>query len=250
MKRQFLYTAVIISGILFSCTKEKIETPADNVSETATTANSQKGGSGSAVNLNKGLLGRFEFNNTLKDTTNQLADGISTASGRVLFTADRKGVANRAIYFNGAYGVDVFGVPLGKNMSASVWVQQHFFPTLMFIPFVTGSQSFCFAQFENIYQAGYWNGVNGQYYQSGTIDDKWHHLVATRDDISLRFYIDGVFVGSSPTPAGAGPYMPTSDYNIGYGYNAGTVYWQGSMDDLRVYNRVLSASDITALYNL
>src|SRR5215467_9358038 len=113
MKKQFLFIAVMISAILFSCSKEKIRTPIDSTDNIAPAANSQKGG-GSSVNLSKGLLGRFEFNNTLKDTTNQLADGISTASGRVLFTADRKGVANRAIYFNGAYGVDVFGVPLGK----------------------------------------------------------------------------------------------------------------------------------------
>ena len=249
MKKQILSTAVIISGILFSCTKEKIGTPIDNANEMATSVNSQKGGGSSAGNLNKGLLGRFEFNNTLKDTTNQLADGVSTV-GRVLYTTDRKGVANRAIYFNEAYGVDVNGVPLGKNMSVAVWVQNHFFPTSYMVPFVTGSQSFCFSQLENIYQAGYWNGINGQYVTSGAIDNKWHHLVATRDDISLRFYIDGVFIGSSPTPAGAGPYMPTSDYSIGYGYNAGNKYWQGSMDDLRIYNRVLSASDITALYNL
>jgi hypothetical protein len=247
MKKQFLFTAVIISGILFSCSKEKIETPEST--DAVSSSNSQKGGGSISVNLNKGLLGRYEFNNTLKDTTGQLPDGISTV-GRVLYTTDRKGVANRAIYFNEGYGVDIFGVPLGKNMSVAVWVQNHFFPTSYMVAFVTGSKSFCLSQLENTYQAAYWNGINGQYTTSGAIDDKWHHLVATRDDISLKFYIDGVFIGSSPTPAGAGPYSPTSDYSLGYGYNAGYKYWQGSMDDLRIYSRVLSASDITALYNL
>src|SRR5215510_5945452 len=122
MKKQFLFTAVIISGILFSCTKEKIETPADNVSETVPTANSQKGGGG-GVNLNKGLLGRFEFNNTLRDTTNQLADGTSTVR-RVLFTTDRHDVSNRAVYFNAAYGVNIFNVPCTPDgASISFWIK-------------------------------------------------------------------------------------------------------------------------------
>jgi len=251
MKKQFLFIAVLICAILFSCSKEKIGTP-DNSSEMAPAANSQKGGGGSSVgNLNKGLLGWYRFDSTLKDATGLLADGVSTVN-RVLYTTDRKGLPNHALYFNEGYGVQIFGVPLGTDMSVSVWVKQNIFPP-NFVPMVEGSRTFSFMQQENIYQAAYWcgiSGIPGQYYWSGQIDDKWHHLVATRDDISLKFYLDGTLIGSSPSPAGAGPYDGTSDYNLGWGYNNQYVYWKGGMDDLRIYRRVLSASEVTALFNL
>lgn len=249
MKKQFLILASTITTLAFiSCNKEKIETQQPGNSEEIATAKKPGGGGSFTPVSNKGLLGRFEFDSNLKDTTGQLADGISTAK-RVLYTTDRKGATNKAIRFNEAYGIDIFDVPLEPEMSLSVWVKHDMFPTLFLIPFVTGSQSFHFAQLENKFQGGYWNNINGQYVASGPIDNNWHHMAATRDDVSLKVYIDGILIGSSPTPAGSGPYQPTSEYVVGYGYNAGTKYWKGSLDDMRIYARTLSGTEINTLAN-
>jgi len=250
MKKQFqILAATFITVAFISCSKEKIETnEAGNSGEIATAINSKNPGAGVGT-LNKGLLGRFEFNGTLKDTTGHLADGVSTID-RVLYTRDRKGAANRAIRFNEAYGVNIFNVPLDTNMSVSVWVQYDILAVDFQLPFVEGSQSFSLSQFENSYQGAYWNGISGQYVTSGPINNLWHHLVATRDGISLKFYIDGNFIGSAPSPSGSGPYIPTNDYVIGYGYNNGYKYWKGNMDDLRIYKRVLSTVEVNNLANL
>jgi hypothetical protein len=251
MKKQILiFAAAFVMVAFVSCSKEKIETPAiDQSTEEVGAMNN-----GSLVPifinpLNIGLLGRYEFNSTLKDTTGKLPDAVSTIN-RVLYTTDRKGAANRAVRFNQAYGLNIFGVPLDTNMSVSVWVKKDIFTPDYYIQFVEGSHCLTFSQFEDKYQGGAWNGINGQYVISGSMDNNWHHLVATRDKTSLKFYIDAVLVGSSPTPAGYTPPAPTSDYNIGYGYNLGYKYWKGSMDDLRIYKRVLGTSDITKLKNL
>lgn len=246
MKKQFLIFATITTIVFTSCSKEKIEAPQTNQPEEITGA---RGGGGNVIgtSIDMGLLGRFEFNGNLKDTTGQIAPGVSTA-GRVLFTADRKEVKNRAIYFNEAYGVFVNNVPLDTNMSVSVWVRYEILPTNYFIRFVEGSSSFGLAQMENKFQGSYWNPNGGQYVGSQPMNKSWHHLVATRDNNSMKFYIDGKFIGSAASAGGAPTTM--SEYMIGYCFNAGYKYWKGAMDDLRIYNRVISQTEIQALYNL
>ena len=251
MKKQIsILIAAITTVALFSCSKEKIEMQAiDQPTEEMTTANK-----GSLVPifinpLNVGLLGRYEFNCTLKDTTGKLADAVSTID-RVLYTTDRKGKANSAVRFNAAYGLNIFGVPLDTNMSISAWVKKEDLVPEYLRLIVEGTHCLTFSQDEDKYQAAAWNGTTGQYVVSGAMDNNWHHLVATRNKTSLKYYIDGVLIGTSPTPAGYTPPAPTSDYFIGYGYNLGYKYWKGSVDDLRIYKRVLTTSDINKLKNL
>ena len=131
-------------------------------------------------------------------------------------------------------------------MSVAVWVQSGSYPTNGNVPFVEGAGSLTFMQFENTYQASAWNGT---YLVSGPIDHNWHHLVATRDANSLKFYIDGNLVGNSPLPAAAFGYGPTSQFTTAFGWNAGYQYWKGAMDNLCFYRRTLSWADVQALYN-
>jgi hypothetical protein len=248
MKKQFLIFATLTTIVFISCSKEKIEEPQVNqFEEIAGAANSEAKGKGGNP-LDNGLLGRFEFDGNLNDKTTQLAPGVSTA-GSVLYTTDRKGMANKAIKFNGAYGVNIAEVPLEANMSVSVWVKKDAAVLSTLTPFVEGLQSFSFAQVQHFYQGAYYNEMAGtsQTVVSGGIDGNWHHLAATRDGSSLKFYVDGIFVGSSPSPAGSDPSTNFCDWILGYGYNSGFVYWHGGLDDLRIYNRVLTAVEIGKL---
>jgi hypothetical protein len=76
-------------------------------------------------------------------------------------------------------------------------------------------------------------------------DGAWHHVVGVSSSASNHtLYIDGVSQGNSTTSLGATAFnsMQVSSY-------AGTQYFPGSTDEVRVYNRALSATEITALYN-
>lgn len=248
MKRHFLILTTTITTVFFiSCSKEQIQAPVtDQQVEEVTGINKP----GFVINpLNVGLIGRFEFNSNLKDTTGQLPTWTSTHD-RVLYTTDRKGQANKAVRFNEAYGLYMLGVPVDSNMSVSVWVKNDIFPLLAQVPFVEIARGITFTQLENTYRAFSWNGVAAQYVFSGAIDNKWHHLAATRDATSLKFYIDGTLIGTAPTPAGFDPIEPLTDYGIGYGFNAVYKYWKGSMDDLRIYKRVITPVEVNKLANL
>ena len=250
MKKQILILAATFITVAFiSCSKEKIETSSANQPAEEVTALNPPGGPIVIDPLSVGLLGRYEFNSNLKEFTGQLPNWISTAN-RAIYTTDRKGGANKAIRFNQAYGLYLLDVPLDTNMSVSVWVKNDIFPVNHKVPFVEIARSISFHQEENKYMAASWNGIAGQYVYSGAIDNNWHHIAATRDKISLKFYVDGNLIGSSPTPAGFSLDDLVTDYGVGYGFNAGYKYWKGNMDDLRIYKRVLSPVEVTKLKNL
>jgi hypothetical protein len=76
----------------------------------------------------------------------------------------------------------------------------------------------------------------------------WYHAVATWDGANMKIYINGTQQGVAVAFTGivydAGNVMTT----IG-GNNSSGNRWNGAIDDARIYNRVLSASEISALYS-
>lgn len=74
----------------------------------------------------------------------------------------------------------------------------------------------------------------------------WHHVVMVINSSGVPLaYLDGSLVGSYPGTNASAPGSALT--NIGSG-NA-TRYFNGSIDDTRLYSRVLSASEIATLYS-
>ena len=81
-------------------------------------------------------------------------------------------------------------------------------------------------------------------------DGAWRHLCFVATAAATEVYVNGISIGTGAAPtsvaAGSKTFMigdwygaPTTDFNLA-----------GNMDDLRVYNRSLVASDVRQLYNL
>jgi hypothetical protein len=75
----------------------------------------------------------------------------------------------------------------------------------------------------------------------------WTHLAATYDGTSLRIYINGVLVSSGAT-AGGPMLTSTGVMRIG-GNSIWGEYFAGMIDEVRIYSRVLSATEITTDMN-
>ena len=91
------------------------------------------------------------------------------------------------------------------------------------------------------------DGQNGNAkYSTQTINlDQWHHIVGTFNQSAMRIYIDGNQAGEKTSLF----YPPTEGTsNLRFG-NAENYYFNGTIDDIRIYNRALSASEISAIYN-
>lgn len=81
-------------------------------------------------------------------------------------------------------------------------------------------------------------------------DGNWHHVAATRDSDSgqVHLYVDGVLNVSDTAPAG--PRTAPNELRIGATHSATPVIFVGGMDDLRLYDRVLNASEVAELVRL
>ncbi len=77
-------------------------------------------------------------------------------------------------------------------------------------------------------------------------DGAWHHLAATRDNTTgaIALYVDGVLRGSGTGATGDRTFPP--GLRIG-SLQTGGGFLNGALDDVRLYSRVLSDSELTAL---
>lgn len=101
----------------------------------------------------------------------------------------------------------------------------------------------------------YGGGAWHDYASTGSVitTGQWHHVAITEDNLGsaggVKLYVDGSEVnGSYIVGTGAGA-PNTSDANLYIGSEGGTHFWDGMIDDVRIYQRELSASDISDLYS-
>jgi hypothetical protein len=79
-------------------------------------------------------------------------------------------------------------------------------------------------------------------------DGSWAHIVCTYDGGTARVYINGV-VHASVAYTG-GMTVPTGiDVWVGRLAHADDLYWDGKIDDVRLYDCALTAAEIAAIYN-
>lgn len=80
------------------------------------------------------------------------------------------------------------------------------------------------------------------------VPGQWYHLVGTYDGSNVRIYINGKDVGS-PTAATGNIDTDAADIRIGDDLATSHVNWKGLIDEVRIYNRALSAEEIRYHYN-
>lgn len=88
--------------------------------------------------------------------------------------------------------------------------------------------------------------ADGTQIQNGKVvaDGTWHHLAAVYDGVTVNLYVDNSLGGS-----GAATLTLINTPHLGIGVPIiSSSYFNGSIDDIRVYDRALSATDIEALF--
>ena len=77
------------------------------------------------------------------------------------------------------------------------------------------------------------------------LDNQWEHIVLVRNGNDISCYNDGLFIDTRTLPTGDNLTLS----KIGKGYLPGTNNFNGSIADVRIYNRALSENEVQALYN-
>lgn len=185
-------------------------------------------------NNNNGVLTNFDFNATSGWTTGKVAgalkfdgvnDLVNVTSNNTLNPTDAVSlemwvypynypqVENRGVYKSGQYNLDL------NNGYGRM----------------------------EVYVDGAYRGANNP---NNIASSSWHHLVGTYDSSAreIKFYVDGV-LKQTTTLVGLASYTiatSTNDFKIGY---SGLPPVYGLIDEVKIYNRALSAAEIQWEYN-
>jgi len=206
------------------------------------------------IELGQALAGHWKLDEASGSVASDSAgSNDGTVNGTGTWTT---GEIDGALSFDGDDYVEADGLCAdiaGSNFTLAAWMKSNSASTQQFIA------SFNTSTGDNRVLLGHPAGsanlqiFDGSYHDSGTVvvDDTWHHVAYTLDNANniLTVYVDGSDVDSFSSSVS----ILTSDlFTLGQEYDAGPVasdYYIGIIDDVRVYNRVLSETEILSLYN-
>ena len=218
--------------------------------------------------LASGLVGWWTFDgadthwasSTAGTTTDKSGSGnTGTLTNMSQKTSPVVGKLGPALKFDGTNYTDM-GVAsrtgvlnLASSLSVSAWLKiAHNAPSALLVNKTSGPGT---AGYELVLGLGGNTGIvslrtdsTNSVDSSNRIDDgAWHLVTATVTGSAGKIYVDSVLKGSNsitPTPTA------NSSASFQVGARAGVSGAVGSIDDVRIYNRALTAAEVTQLYNM
>ena len=201
--------------------------------------------------LGDGLVANYKLEGNPRDFGGRNFNG--TASGGVSYTTGR--VDGLAATFNGSNGSIRMPATVERNFSLACWVKttanaggtQWYNGMGIIDAEVPGvARDFGLALVGN--RAAFGVGAADLTLTSNIAinDGNWHHLTATLDtgNGAMKLYVDGLLRASGTGPAGAR--SAPAFFHLG-SINGDTGFLNGSIDEARLYNKVLTQSEITRL---
>ena len=206
------------------------------------------------------LIGWWPFNGNANDESGNGNDGTVTGA---FLTKDRDGVANSAYTFDGID--DVIQTPnqtLTGSVSFSGWYKMSSFNTPGNDMFYVSNQSmssdiysaniaFGFRSYQGEYgHSTYIASPLTGYYATNNLPttDVWHHIVCVYEKGAyVRMYLDTVLIYQN-TNVITNPSQASLPLLIGGTGTTSAYYYKGELDDVGVWNRALSHSEIKELY--
>ena len=211
--------------------------------------------------ITNGLVAYYPFNGNANDESGNGYNGTPTS---VTYGADRNGQTNKAAQFDGNFStIPIHGLSGGNffPVTLSVWINglqtygsDYGIITKYSVSAANGFGVFAHGDFIQSWYFGSQGSVyggNGGFQGLNTLDGKWHQIVLTYDLTGGVFYVDGVAVDSltwTGNPSASTSPMPViiGEYRSPDGSDSRK--FLGRLDDVRIYNRALSSSEVAQLY--
>ena len=138
--------------------------------------------------------------------------------------------------------------PVGNHTyTLEAWIKPNYMGILGIISygnFGTNNQVNAFRLGTEGYLINYWWG-NDLIVTVGNIANTWHHVAATFDGVTRTIYLDGVEIGHD-TPSGMN--VPNST-NLTIGSSNNSEYFDGEIDEVRMWTVARTESEINAAMN-
>ena len=198
-----------------------------------------------------GLVGYWPFNGNANDESGNGNNG--TVNGATL-TADRFGDGNKAYeFFNSTIEVP-HNQNLGFGSDASFSVSFWFNKTTNNSPYhfmgkrVNGSPTFNWQLGGTNIETSFGSSPPGLYvgaiFSSAQLNSVWTLLTGVYDNGNWKLFQNGLQVLSNNAQAG-----PDSNCPLTFGNSGSYEYFGGSLDDIGIWNRALTADEVLSLYN-
>jgi hypothetical protein len=221
--------------------------PADAITVIVTTSNATSEAAPNP-NINSGLVAYYPLDGNANDESGNERNG--TIHGNLTFVP---GISGQAAHFDGSTAyISVADQPdlrLQPPFTLSAWVKpegpgrilhkQGY--ELSVEPTGTEQTIGCILQFQVWVRPLVMDAVDSSALGKGT----WHYVVAVHDGFHLSLYINGKLKGQ--TPAEQPVPQSTSDLNIGRNGYTGRDRFRGDVEEVRIYTRVLSSTEIAQL---
>lgn len=205
----------------------------------------------SAQDLREGLIGYWK----LDETSGEIASDSSGKGHDGTFVGDPKWLAGKiggALEFDGDDYVNMDGYkgPLEGPWTIACWINTTGAGDMDIVSWGTegGGLKVEFRLNEGRLRVEHGNGnIRGD---AQLNDGQWHHGVAQRPEgVTIKgvlFYLDAEPLAIFAIGNGDNPFITTEgvDFNIGRSGPRGDRYFIGMLDDVRIYNRVLTQEEI------
>jgi Concanavalin A-like lectin/glucanases superfamily/Secretion system C-terminal sorting domain len=206
--------------------------------------------------INEGLIAYYPFNGNAQDASPNGNNGV--VSGAIL-TVDRFNQQNKAYSFNGSSAFISInkGLQLSQNYTVSAWINTNI---------LSSNWQTVISKYETNLYGPYWFGVhldrpnawisNG----SGTYTffdsdrsiptNRWIHLVWTGQGTVGKVYVNGVLDGTRTIPLMTqnNDLVTIGKQVVWAGFDS-YCWFNGSLDEIRLYNRAFTPCEITDLYD-
>jgi PKD repeat protein len=199
--------------------------------------------------LNDGLVAYYPFDGNANDASGNGHDG--TVNGATL-TEDRYGNANRAYSFgvnNYIRVADDESLDITNEITMAAWIYRETHTSGWESIFTKGHTSSMNSPYALlIHQNTIELALNRKHLQ-GSVDipaNQWIHVAATWDGHEVKYYINGVQDPKVHQYSNA-LRITDEDLLIGSDPPGAPEWFNGKLDELRIYNRALSESEIQAL---
>lgn len=206
------------------------------------------------VNFRTGLVAYYPFNNNTLDESGNANHGTNIGAA---LTSDRFGRSNSAYYFSStncatSVQANINTSSITSGLTIALWALKSGEGCLQprLLEFASDPNGVGAAQWIWAPQGQRLGSVTSDGTLAyGTFDAKpnntWTHLVYTNDGVSAKFYQDGVLIGSMNSSGN-----PILQGNVAFGRMNHTDWdaFNGNLDDIGIWNRALSPSEINQMY--
>ena len=191
-------------------------------------------------------IAEYSFNNTYN---NLLGTAPFSSNSGTSFTTDRNGTANSALNINNTgTSATINGLPYGNSpRTISFWAKLNViqFPYNMTFSYGQGSESSAIGGSFNSTTVDYFGYANNFNANSNSNPSTWYHFTYTYDGTTAKIYKNGELLGSQSKTWNT--INNSNLFKLGVGVG-GELNFNGAIDDLKIFNYVLTDAEINNLY--